>query len=246
MTFPSIDLKSLQEKLPLLDDHVSSDLSEIMSKHNSDKGYGLCTNFTEHGLHPPNNVCHNYTYFYEMMFSPYRNNPLTIFEMGVGVPSCMGEGSWAGSLKGWAEYFPYSTIFSADCAEDHLYQDDRITSFLVNQEDENSIVNMWENDKLIPLTFDLIIDDGPHTRNSQFLFYTKSIHKLKTNGIYIIEDVNLDWIEDLSADISTFNTSNNIDYTIETLIIPWPKKYVPWTDNILNYNNLIVIQKNDL
>jgi hypothetical protein len=63
-----------------------------MSKHLSDKGYGLCNNFIEHNMYPPNQVCHNYTFFYNKLFNQFRNNEINIFEMGVG--------SWAGSLLG--------------------------------------------------------------------------------------------------------------------------------------------------
>lgn len=108
-------------------------LSEIMSKYNSDKGYGLCEQFIVNNKYPPNSGCHNYTYFYDQLFKNYRNEPLTIFEMGVGVPACMCVGLWAGSLLGWKEYFPNSTIFSADFDKDYLYCDERITSYYVNQ-----------------------------------------------------------------------------------------------------------------
>ena len=44
------------------------ELSEIMSKCKSDKGFGLCENFIFKNECPPNNVCHNYTFFYSKLF----------------------------------------------------------------------------------------------------------------------------------------------------------------------------------
>ena len=216
-------------------------LSEIMSKYNSDKGYGLCEEFIINNKYPPNGVCHNYTYFYDQLFSEYRNQPLTIFEMGVGVPACMGMGSWAGSLLGWEEYFPNSTIFSADFDKDFLYCDERITSYYVDQENSDSIIDMWKN--LEEKTFDIIVDDGPHSYLSNILFYKNSINKLKTNGIYIIEDINLDFIDDLYDEVLSYNNDNNINVNIVKLIIPWPKKFVHPDARILKMNNLIIIQK---
>jgi len=230
----------LTELLSKLDDNVSNELSEIMSKYNSDKGYGLCTDFILNNIYPPNGVCHNYTYFYHNLFSEYRNEQIKIFEMGVGVPACMGAGSWAGSLLGWKEYFPNSTIFSADIDKDFLYNDDRITSYYVNQECSESINTMWKN--IEEHTFDIIVDDGPHTYLSNILFYKKSIHKLKTNGIYIIEDINTDFINELYNEISSYNTDNNIRVNICKLIIPYPKKFNHPVENILKMNNLIIIQ----
>ena len=45
---------------------------------------------------------------------------------------------------------------------------------------------------------------------SNYLFFTLSIHKLKNGGIYIIEDVNLDFIDKLYNDINSFCLNNNI------------------------------------
>jgi len=53
----------------LLDETKESDeLSEIMSKYNSDKDFGLCKKFIANNIYPPNRVCHNYTYFYNKIF----------------------------------------------------------------------------------------------------------------------------------------------------------------------------------
>ena len=225
----------------LLDDNKSNELSEIMSKFNSDKGYGLCNNFIYNNQYPPNAVCHNYTFFYENIFNEYKNESIKIFEMGVGVPSCMGIGSWAGSLLGWKEYFPNSIIFSADYDTNYLYCDERIKSYYVDQENIDSINDMWKN--MEEHYFDIIVDDGPHTYSSNILFYKNSIYKLKKNGIYIIEDVNLDFINELFDEINDFNKNNNIITEMEKLIIPWSKKFVHSSERILKMNNLIIIQK---
>jgi hypothetical protein len=240
--FPIFDLVELCkfESDELLDGTKEShELSEIMSKYNSDKGFGLCKPFLDHNIYPPNRVCHNYTYFYHKLFEPYRNENIQLFEMGVGVPSCMG--SWAGSLLGWKEFFPNSQIFSADIDTNWLYCDERITSYYVNQEDSVSINDMWKN--VEDVTFDIIIDDGPHTYLSNILFYKKSIHKLKTNGIYVIEDITLDFIDTLYDEIVEHNEYKEMKYNIIKLIIPYPRKFKHIHANMMKMNNLIIIQK---
>ena len=221
------------------DEHNICILGEIMSKYGSDKGWGLTTSFIENNIYSPNGVCHNYTYFYEKLFSNYRNDNISIFEMGVGVPSCMG--SWAGSLLGWQEYFKNSEIYSADIDKNYLYNKDRIKSYYVDQHNEESINNLWSelSDKL----FDLIIDDGPHSFLSNYLFFILSINKLKSGGIYIIEDVNLDFINKLYTDINQFCLDNNILISIEKIIIPYPTKFKHTSVELLKMNNIIIIKK---
>lgn len=214
-------------------------LSDIMSKYGSDKGWGLTNTFLKNNIYSPNAVCHNYTCFYTELFKNLRNEKIAIFEMGVGVPSCMA--SWAGSLLGWQEYFPNSEIFSADIDKDYLYNKDKIRSFYVDQENENSINNLWL--QLSNKTFDLIIDDGPHTFSSNYLFFTLSFNKLKNGGIYIIEDVNLDFIDKLYADINIFCLDNKIPVSTEKLIIPYHSSFKHPSSQILKMNNLIIIKK---
>ena len=222
-----------------LDDNTSDDLSNIMSKHLSDKGFGLCDDFINNNKYAPNNVCHNYTYFYNILFNKYRNEHINIFEMGVGVPSCMR--SWAGSLLGWKEYFPNSKIFSADIDKEYLYNDDRIKSYYVDQEDNVSIINLWKN--MSDYMFDIIIDDGPHTYTSNYNFFVNSIHKLKIGGIFIIEDVHTKFIDMLYYNITQHCKEINIKYNIIKLIIPWPNKFRHRSSEyIMQMNNLIIIQ----
>ena len=240
--FSAVDINQIHDLLTKLDHNKSDELSEIMSKYVSDKGWGLCNDFILNSKMPPNLVCHNYTFFYNALFSNFRSENIKIFEMGVGVPNCMG--SWAGSLLGWQEYFSNSLIFSADIEKDYLYTSDRIKSYYVDQEDEKSIEEMWSN--LNQHDFDLIIEDGPHTYSSQFLFYKNSINKLKQGGIYIIEDVNSDFIDKLADELVCYNNNANLNISVEKLKIPYtPKFYTIYpSERIHKMNNLIFMKKN--
>ena len=220
-------------------DDISDELSNIMTKYDSDKGAGLSDNYIIKGIIPPNSVCHNYTYYYSKLFSNIRNENINLFEMGVGVPSCMG--SWAASLLGWKEYFPNSKIFSADFDKEYLYNDDRIKSYYVDQEDIKSIQELWKN--MENELFDIIVDDGPHTYSSNYIFYIKSIHKLKKGGIYIIEDINTDFIDKLYNEIVLWSENNNIKIDIIKKIINYPAKFTHPHEWILKMNNLIFIKK---
>jgi hypothetical protein len=237
-----VDIHVCKNLLQDLDDNISDELSQIMSRYGSDKGWGLSLKYISNANNlSPNAVCHNYTFFYNKLFQTYRKNQISIFEMGVGVPACMG--SWAGSLLGWQEYFSCSEIFSADFDKKYLYNKNRIKSFYVDQENVNSIKNLWAKPLLSEKTFDLMIDDGPHTFSSNYLFFITSFYKLKSEGIYIIEDINLDFIDKLYDDILSYCTDNNISIDIEKLIIPWPRNYRHPNETIMKMNNLIFIKK---
>ena len=187
-----------------VDLNVKTDLCDLMNKYGSDKGCGW----------------HNYTLIYKMLFEERRNETLNVFEVGLGtnntdVPSNMGvDGKPGASLYGWREYFPNADIFGADVDARVLFESDKIKTYYVDQLESETIHNMWNN---MQCEFDIIIDDGLHTYDANINFFNNSIHKLKKNGIYIIEDVCV-------HTINTFETflSNNpmIEYRIYNIPNP--------------------------
>jgi hypothetical protein len=48
---------------------------------------------------------------------------------------------------------------------------------------------MWQNPILNDLEFEIMILDGVHTFEANMFFLNLSIHKLKTGGICVIEDI---------------------------------------------------------
>ena len=133
------------------------------------------------------------------------------------------------SLRVWKDYFTNAEIFGADIDKRILFQEERIKTFEVNQLDSSSIKEMWS--KINYNNFDLIVDDGLHTHDAAVTFFLNSFEKLKKDGIYIIEDVDLRDLNDLKNSLNKFNpevvilTNNYFDQ--------YP----------INNNNLIVIRK---
>lgn len=165
------------------DEKESTPLCEIMGRNKSDKG-----NILIQASH------HNYTTFYYSIFKNLRENKLRIFELGLGtnnvnLPSNMGsDGRPGASLYGWHEFFPNSDIFGADIDKDILFNTDKIKTFYCDQTNPTIIKQMWDN-HMLQENFDIIIDDGLHTFNANDCFFENSIHKLKSNGYFIIEDI---------------------------------------------------------
>jgi hypothetical protein len=161
----------------------STPLCEIMGRNKSDKG---SVNITK--------SWHNYTTFYYTIFQSICDKNLRIFELGLGtnnvnVPSNMGkDGRPGASLYGWQEFFPNSYIFGADIDSGILFNTDKIKTFFCDQTKPEIIKKMWDEPDLHE-NFDIIIEDGLHTFNANVCFFENSIHKLKQNGFFIIEDI---------------------------------------------------------
>jgi hypothetical protein len=138
------------------------------------------------------NTWHNYTQIYFLLMEKYRNENINLFEMGIGtnnvtINSNMGaDGRPGASLRAWSEFFPNATIFAADIDADILFQEEKIKTFYCDQLSPETIQSMWSS---IDTDFDIIIDDGLHTFEANICFLQNSIHKLKDDGIYIIEDI---------------------------------------------------------
>jgi hypothetical protein len=167
----------------IFDEKTSTPLCEIMGRNRSDKG----------SIHI-NTSWHNYTTFYFSIFKDLSKMNLRIFELGLGtnninLPSNMGSNGRPGaSLYGWEEFFQNSLIFGADIDNDILFNANRIKTFYCDQTNKESIKKLWSMNELEE-NFDIIIEDGLHTFNANVCFFENSIHKLKSKGYYIIEDI---------------------------------------------------------
>lgn len=154
----------------------------------------LCTIMHENGSDKSN--FHTYTRLYNELFKDLRHKPVNVFEVGIGsknrdIPSNMCGFSFTrpgGSLRGWQEWFPNAMIYGADIDRDILFTDDRIKTFYTDQLNPDAIKTMW-GEVGEDVMFDVIIDDGLHTFEANDCFLKNSVHKLKSGGYYVIEDV---------------------------------------------------------
>ena len=165
-----------------------------------------------------------YADFYSMLFGPLRTNVKRVFECGIGtnnpnLASSMGaNGKPGASLRVWRDFFPNAHIFGGDIDPNILFQEDRISSYYLDQTDGDSIKTFWE--QVSHSDFDLIVDDGLHTFEAAISLFKNSHSKLSSQGIYIIEDVSpetwqryIEYFGDLStidrhANFVTFKNPN--------------------------------------
>ena len=162
-----------------------------------------------------------------------------MFECGIGtnnsdVESNMSSNGKPGaSLRVWRDYFPNAQIIGADIDDRILFNEDRIKTYKVNQRDASSIEKMWT--AIDRNNFDIIIDDGLHTLDAGETFFLNSFKKLKKGGIYIIEDVDLNYLYELKNSLKKFDPEVVIlknEYFGQNLI----------DERNINDNNLIVIR----
>tara|TARA_Y100001936_G_scaffold234523_1_gene261718 strand:+ start:1079 stop:1921 length:843 start_codon:yes stop_codon:yes gene_type:complete len=196
-------------------------LTMLCEKYNSDKG-GKKNPFSD--------ASNNYTDYYYKIFKDKRNSYKKIFECGLGSnnpnleSNMTSSGSPGASLKVWKEFFPNAKIYGADVDRDSLFNEDRIYTFYVDQYNKLSIEAMWSEIKEIE--FDLIIDDGAHYYDANINFFENSFHKLKNNGLYIIEDIRLseihkfyDYFRKSSNDVEFISMNSNSSDGSSNLIV---------------------------
>ena len=119
-------------------------------------------------------------HFYDRLFTPRKDKAKAILEIGI-----MG----GHSLFLWRDYFVNAEIIGVDVV--HRVQadnQDRITQLTGDAYTTEFL------SKLKKRSFDIIIDDGPHTFETQSFFLTNYLPLLKKSGVLILEDIiDLNW-----------------------------------------------------
>lgn len=137
------------------------------------------------------NTVHSYTQVYEELFNKKRLTANKVMEIGV---------QRGGSIKLWNNYFQNAVIYGLEISKN-------INSYLkkvienkniryingidaYNKKFYSSFISENKN------SFDIVIDDGPHTLESMIIFVEKYIDLLKEDGILVVEDVaKIEWID---------------------------------------------------
>ena len=132
---------------------------------------------------------HSYIDLYDELLKDKKTTATNVCEIGV---------LHGGSIKLWKDYFTRATVYALDIKDNTKdwdgVKDPRIKLFLNKNAYDFKVVS----DLFNGVKFDFILDDGPHTLDSMKLairFYTPL---LKSDGIFMIEDVqDIKWIDDL-------------------------------------------------
>lgn len=128
------------------------------------------------------NTAHSYLPVYEKLFASKQQTAKHILEIGIAL---------GGSIKLWRDYFPKALIHAVD-----IYDKSQLPSDLSKLPDvicyTNANAYSHEFLQMMYIPLDIVIDDGPHTLQSQIDCIHHYLPKLASNGILVIEDVH-DW-----------------------------------------------------
>ncbi|MXQ08207.1 hypothetical protein GQ651_10165 [Alphaproteobacteria bacterium GH1-50] len=151
-------------------------LTDLADRYKSDKG----------------SKKHRYTELYQLLFLPYRNLPISFLEMGlqIGGPE---HGKHADrqttdlpSIRMWLEYFPKAHIHGLDVSDFSWFEDERFT---FHRCDMDTRANIRAAAAGMSDSFDIIIDDASHASHHQQNGFLELFGKVKSGGLYIIEDL---------------------------------------------------------
>lgn len=179
---------------------------------------------------------HTYGSVYDFLFSHRRLEILRVFECGIGtnnelITSNMGpKGRPGASLRLWLDYFPNCEVIGIDIDPHALIDEPRIKCFAVDQTNPKSIEELWN--RFPDTKFDLMVDDGLHNLEAGMTLLVNSIKMLADEGVYIIEDVSVNYFEDYSRLLA----KEGFNFFIISL-----KRSKEFGYD----NNLILIKKND-
>lgn len=156
-------------------------LCELARKHGTDKG----------GRHLlAGETCHEYTPIYWDLLNGQREDVLRVLEIGV---------NYGPSVRMWEDFFPNAEIVGLDSNAEALFHAGRIHCYAADQGREDSLLAALVaagghilDDKVHAQEFDLIVDDGSHEDHHQILSAQVLLPFLSADGVYVIEDLNVD------------------------------------------------------
>ena len=151
-----------------------------------------------HHIHTDKYYVHSYMPIYDKLFETYKDCSINLLEIGV---------QQGGSIKLWYDYFDKGQIFGVDIdpLPEWLNKFNRIKIFNMDAYKKENL-SVFDD-----ISFNIIIDDGPHTLESMKFCAEHYIYKLVKHGLLIIEDIpEYEWIEEILREIL-----ENISYTYE-------------------------------
>ena len=126
---------------------------------------------------------HSYDTLYDEILSKYRNKVISLLEIGI----------WqGGSALLWQEYFPKGKLVFLDIesrVSENTWKSINKNRFDLHLMDAFTNESFENVKALYPNGFDIIIDDAPHTLESQIFTIQNYTKLLRKGGILVIEDI---------------------------------------------------------
>jgi cephalosporin hydroxylase len=135
---------------------------------------------------------HLYHTVYDELFNKYKSQPINLLEIGLyhGASAIL-----------WNEYFDRGNIFVIDIEKRNAIENIKNT---ISMDRINIVIgDAYDLDVINKLPkFDIVIDDGPHSLESQIKCIQLYYDKLNSGGIIFIEDVQHNsWCDELKKHV---------------------------------------------
>ena len=136
---------------------------------------------------------HSYIEMYERFLAPLIDKAAVVAEVGI---------QYGGSMLLWQDYLPKAKFIyldNVDAVHAKVYDNLDLKRSKILFEDAYTQEAAAKVKKLAPKGIDFIIDDGPHTLESQCQFLSLYLPLLAQGGMAVIEDVqSTDWFVSLA------------------------------------------------
>lgn len=147
---------------------------------------------------------HPYVEDYDRIFNPIRNEPINMLEVGV---------YHGASMILWDKYFVNGNITGLDIEAKRSFEnvdgkiDPNRTKIIIADAYQKEVADRFDS-------FDIVMDDGPHTLESMQAFIELYWPKVNKNGYLIIEDIaHSEWLE-LLGNMIIDGEVEKLDYLI--------------------------------
>tara|TARA_R100000935_G_C2823686_1_gene161118 strand:+ start:183 stop:953 length:771 start_codon:yes stop_codon:yes gene_type:complete len=147
---------------------------------------------------------HSYTQHYQTHFSSFKDKKISLLEIGVGGYDNPIYGGH--SLRMWKSYFKKGKIYSIDIFDKNKLQEPRIKIFQGSQIDIDFLNKVLEEIGELSI----IIDDGSHVNDHVIQSFDLLFPKLKTGGIYVIEDTQTSYWPNYGGTSTVLNSQKSI------------------------------------
>lgn len=120
---------------------------------------------------------HDYDFFYSALFRPFREAARNVLELGT---AAFG----GGSLEAFGRYFSQAQVHGVDTRPLQI----ALPNVVCHQADAYSD-KFWSEGPLAHTVWDVVVDDGPHTVESQVYVLNTLRKRLSPSGLLVVEDV---------------------------------------------------------
>jgi hypothetical protein len=187
----------------------------------------------------------SYLPIYDRVLSKYKRAPISLLEIGV---------QNGGSLEIWSKYFESAQkIVGCDIDENcrKLSFSDKRIGVVVGSINSDSTL---EEIKKISDEYDIIVDDGSHRSEDVITSFVKLFPLLKSDGIYIVEDMHTSYWPSYGGNLRGKNSSMEFFKSLVDVVnfehwegnksaTRYVQNYAPEMNDKLSFENLAQIHQ---